>query len=231
MEPPSDPVLRFTPTAWAKLQYFCHRGDTEIGGFSIASADDLLLIRDFITVKQSVSVVSVCFDDEAVADFFDAQVDAGRRPEQFARTWVHTHPGHSPDPSATDEETFERVFGGCEWAIMAILARGGQTYARLRFNTGPGGQLLIPVMVDYSAAFGASDHEAWEEEYQANIHPEPSGALYSGAWEDDDAFGAREIDLFDPNAELDELETLARVQGMDPDELEDLFGDETEVIV
>ena len=103
---PINPSLRFTPYAWAKLQWFCHRGETEIGGFGVTAADDPLLVEDFVTVKQMVSCVSVSFDDEAVADFFEAQVDAGRRPEQFARAWCHTHPGESPTPSGTDEETF-----------------------------------------------------------------------------------------------------------------------------
>src|SRR5947209_14095353 len=43
--------------------------------------------------------------------------------EQFARLFMHTHPGNSPQPSATDEETFARVFGRCDWAVMFILAR------------------------------------------------------------------------------------------------------------
>jgi len=75
-------VLRFTPTAWAKLQFFCHHGETEIGGFGITPAGDLLLIEDFVTVKQTATPVSIAFDDMAVADFFECQVDAGRRPEQ-----------------------------------------------------------------------------------------------------------------------------------------------------
>jgi hypothetical protein len=82
--------LRFTPTAWAKFQFFCHAGDTEVGGFAITEATDLLLVTDFVTVRQRVSCVTVAFDDEAVADFFDAQVDAGRKPEQFGRCWLHT---------------------------------------------------------------------------------------------------------------------------------------------
>ena len=40
---------------------------------------------------------------------------------------------------------------------MFILARGGQSYARLRFNTGPGGDITIPVSVDYDRPFAASD--------------------------------------------------------------------------
>ncbi len=81
LEPHADglPILRFTPTAWAKLNFFCHYGQTEIGGFGITPAEDLLLIQEFVTVKQTTTEVSVNFDDEAVADFFESQVDAGRK--------------------------------------------------------------------------------------------------------------------------------------------------------
>jgi len=111
----------------------------------------------------------VKFNDEAVADFFDDQVDLGRKPEQFARIWVHSHPSDSPEPSAIDEETFARVFGGCQWAILFVLAQNNKTYARLSFNIGTGGQLLIPVEVDYSQDFGPSNHELWNTEYAANL--------------------------------------------------------------
>lgn len=170
---PENPVLRFSPTAWAKLQYFCHAGDTEIGGFGVASdPKELVIIDDFVTVRQSTTCVSVVFDDTAVADYFERQVDLGRRPGQFARVWLHTHPGDCPYPSGTDEQTFERVFGGCDWAVMFILARGGQTYCRLRFNAGPGGQVELPVEVDYSERFAGSDHEGWRAEYELNVQPE-----------------------------------------------------------
>src|SRR5262249_55005204 len=111
----------------------------------------------------------VAFDDTAVADFFDAQVDRGLSPQQFARIWLHTHPGDSPVPSRTDELTFARVFGGCDWAVMGILACGGASYARLRFSTGPGGEMEIPMVVDFRASFGQSDPGAWQAEYEANV--------------------------------------------------------------
>lgn len=164
-----DPVLRFSPTAWAKLLFFRDRSESEIGGFGIAEANDLLQIKEFCTVKQEVTVASIAFDDLAVADFFESQVDAGRKPEQFGRIWLHTHPGNSAQPSGTDEETFGRVFGRCQWAVMFILTRTGQCYARLRFNIGPGGEMIIPVEVDYSQPFGSSDFEAWDAEYRANV--------------------------------------------------------------
>ncbi|MCA9177985.1 MAG: Mov34/MPN/PAD-1 family protein [Planctomycetales bacterium] len=168
-ESPCRPTLRFTPTAWAKLLFLRDYGDSEIGGFAICAADDLLLVEDVCLVAQCASRASVAFEDRSVADFFDRQVDLGRRPEQFARVWAHTHPGGCPRPSGTDEETFHRVFGGCDWAVMFILARGGQSYARLRFTKGPGADMEIPVTVDYSRSFTGSEHEQWEGEYHSNV--------------------------------------------------------------
>jgi hypothetical protein len=164
--------LRFSPPAWAKLLFLRDLGDTEVGGFGIACDEDLLRIDDIQLVRQECTPCSVSFDDDSVADFFDRQVDAGRRPEQFARVWVHTHPGECPRPSGTDEETFARVFGRSEWAMMFILAAGGQTYSRLGFNVGPAGSLELPVSVDYSLPFGAADHEAWTQEYDSNVRVE-----------------------------------------------------------
>ena len=52
---------------------------------------------------------------------------------------------------------------------MFILARGGQTYARLRYNLGPGADVMLPVEVDYSRPFNASDEDTWHDEYFANV--------------------------------------------------------------
>lgn len=130
------------------------------------------------TVRQETSSVTVEFDDAAVADFFDEMVDAGRAPESFARVWIHTHPGASAAPSAVDERTFDRVFGRCAWAVMFILARGGETYCRLRALT-PGSRPMlqerqVPVRVDFSElgrGVGGVDLEQWVAEYAANVHP------------------------------------------------------------
>jgi hypothetical protein len=170
---PKSPSLRFTPPAWAKLLYLRDRGPTEVGGFAIAVTDDPLLVTDLQLVDQHCTGVTVAFDDQAVADFFDQQVDRGLRPMQFARIWVHTHPGRCPRPSFTDEETFERVFGKTDWSVMFILACGGQTYARMQFSAGPGGALKIPVRVDFSLPFAACDHADWEAEYLTKVQVIP----------------------------------------------------------
>jgi proteasome lid subunit RPN8/RPN11 len=134
-------------------------------------------VEDVILVQQVCTVVSVAFDDTAVAEFFDEQIDAGRRPEQCGRIWIHTHPGDSAMPSSVDEETFHRVFGRSDWAVMAILACGGQSYARLRFSAGPGGEQQLPVEVDYQRPFPSADHPAWDREYRTCVQQAKSGSI------------------------------------------------------
>jgi hypothetical protein len=139
------------------------------------------------------TAVTVKFDDDAVADFFDRQIDLGRKPEQFARVWIHTHPGDSAEPSHTDERTFRRVFGHCDWAVMAILARGGESYARLRFNTGPKADVLLGAQVAWPESFAGSDHQGWLAEYMACVHEEiamlpalPTRPAVLGDWDERD---------------------------------------------
>jgi proteasome lid subunit RPN8/RPN11 len=165
-------------------------GDTEVGGFGISNSDDLLLVEDIRLVRQQCSSVSVQFDDSAVADFFDEQVDQGRQCSQFGRIWVHSHPGQSAQPSGVDEATFARCFGGADWAVMLIVAKGGQTFARLQFNVGPGGSFQIPVDTDFSLPFPGADHPTWDREYFDTVQAEPEwfpgdGFDDLGFWEGD----------------------------------------------
>jgi len=162
-----------------------------VGGFGISAAEDLFYIEDILLVRQVCTAASVAFADASVADFFDWQVDRGLKPEQFGRIWLHTHPGNCPEPSWMDEDTFGRVFGAADWAVMFILARGGQSYARLRFNVGPGGAVEVQVAVDYGRTFSCPDFAAWNEEYLANVSELlPPGAF--GLPEEDPVFGASE---------------------------------------
>jgi hypothetical protein len=54
---------------------------------------------------------------------------------------------------------------------MFILAQGGECYARLQFNVGPGTSQELQVEIDYSLPFAGTDWSAWEEEYHANVVP------------------------------------------------------------
>ncbi len=220
---PKPSTLRFSPTAWAKLLYLRDAGDSEVGGFGISAAEDLLYIEDVQLLRQDCDLASVVFDDPAVADFFDRQVDAGHKMSQVGRVWVHTHLGDCPGPSSTDEETFARVFGRTDWAVMFILARGGQTYARLEFHVGPGGSLLLPVEVDYRRPFQGSDEAAWREQYLANVHVEPwppatEPGLYREPIPEDLGFPAEQddwLDLWDDLLEEDLIHArLQQQRGM-----------------
>ncbi|MEZ6093456.1 MAG: hypothetical protein R3C03_04340 [Pirellulaceae bacterium] len=182
---PETPKLRFTPSAWAKLLYLRDYGDTEVGGFGICP-NHPLLVEEIKLVKQNCTQTFVSFDDESVADFFEDQVADGLTPEQFARVWIHTHPGASAEPSLTDEETFERVFGKSNWAVMAILACGGESYARIRFKSGLEQGLLLKTEVDFTYPFSASQFEEWESEYFDNVVAEEPFIGDPWDWTSDD---------------------------------------------
>ena len=237
------PVLRFSPTAWAKLLFMRDVTDNEVGGFGITEADDLLFVTDFVLVKQKVTCVTISFEDESVADLFEDQVEAGRQPEQFGRIWLHSHPGDSPEPSCTDESTFARVFGSCDWAIMFIVAQDSKTFARLRFNAGPGGEVKIPVYVDYSYEFDAADFELWKQQYLANVVEDTAFSLTgksrstSGKQQDEiDIFGGNgfeETSVFtnqDLLGEIDSMEPMEREMFMEELSVRSDFWDESEVI-
>jgi len=202
-------VLKFNPVAWAKLAYFRDKTGNEVGGFAITKAEDLLNVQEFITVKQDVTSVSVKFNDIAVADFFEAQVDLGRKPEQFARIWLHTHSGDISEPSGQDETTFGRVFGNCNWALMFILAENNKTYAKLSFNVGPKSEILIPVEVDYSQDFGPSDHKLWDEEYKANVS-------YTAWLNDFDIFTGEAAGLKDTPASGKQYDFISELEKLEP---------------
>ena len=215
--------------------------DNEVGGFGVTEADDLLFVSDFVLVKQKVTCVSVSFDDEAVADYFEDQVEAGRQPGQFARIWLHSHPGDSPQPSCTDENTFARVFGTCDWAIMFIVAQDGKTFARLRFNAGPGGEVNIPVRVDYSYEFDAADFEVWQQQYLASVVEDTVFSLNGKSkksrndqLEETDVFGSTGFDSIavcsseDLIEELDMMHPAERQAFMDELAVRSDFWDEYE---
>ncbi len=186
------PPLVFTPASWAKLVYLRDAGPTEIAAMGLSSLADPLRVEDLLVVKQSADWADVAFDDTAIAELFDQQVDAGRHPAEFGRIWLHTHPGSSAQPSAVDEETFERVFGGCDWSVMFILAKRDRSYARLQIGTNPKCQVRLGVEIDWQCEFAAADHGAWQAEYDASVRlpvrERHTPKRVSSDWDDFDAW-------------------------------------------
>ena len=155
-------------------------GDTEVGAFGICPTHPRL-VEDIQLVKQTCTWSTVAFDDESVSDFFENQVENGRQPDQFARVWIHTHPGGSADPSFTDEETFARVFGNTDWAVMFILACGGETYARMRVDA-ESTELLLETQIDFAVEFSESQFGAWESEYNGNVIEQQVSHRFEDIW-------------------------------------------------
>lgn len=182
-------TLRISPTAMAKMRWMCHRGLEEIGAVGISAEDDLLFIEDVVLPEQTVTSVGVEFSGQAWLGYIERMLAEGLPMERIARVWMHTHPGDSPEPSGTDEDTFQRSFGECDWAVMFILARGGRMYCRLRFNVGPGGEMEIPVTIDDSRPFAGSDEAGWEAEYQLRVTPETFGGGMQGVFGEAEKLG------------------------------------------
>ncbi|HQR43006.1 MAG TPA: hypothetical protein PLX97_09995 [Gemmatales bacterium] len=170
--------LRFAPLAWLKWQFLCHAGPTEVAGFGLSASHDSLYVEEILVIEQRATAVTVAFDDKAIADLFDRMTDLEIAPHRFARIWLHSHPGASAAPSSVDEATFTRVFGACDWSVMAILSRTSATYARMQFNAGPGGSLEVPIIPDWQAwprCLATNSLEAhfmqWQEEYERCVKP------------------------------------------------------------
>lgn len=189
------PALRFTPYAWEKVRYTAETAaPNEMGGFGISSQEDLLLVQDFAIIKQVTSGGGVEFDDIGVADYFDDMVDRGRQPMEFARIWIHTHPfsggfaaddnvigfaseanrrilDTAPGPSGIDEDTCQRVFEQCDWAVMFIMGGNEKTYARLMIRKGMNINFKLPAFVDPACDEEEITDEIyarWKEEFVDN---------------------------------------------------------------
>lgn len=169
--------LVLAPLAFLKLQFMCQRGPTEVGGFGITMEKDPLYVMEFMTLPQQASSASFKFNDGAQTDFVMRMAEMRDiHPENSSRIWIHTHPGWSADPSGVDEATLDDDFADQNWVVMMIMAREGAFYARLRHNTGPGGDILLPVEIDWKAFPSlqgtvdvTAEMAAWEDEYTENI--------------------------------------------------------------
>lgn len=170
--------------AWSKLVAMCHAGETEVAGFGISWGVDPLYIDEFRLVKHEADSAWFEFDDDALANFQAEMFADDIYPDQCRRVYMHTHPGDSAIPSGMDWTNFDEHFANMDWAIMLILARGGETKAILRIRTVPSaheGSSQLPMYVDKELSvvvdgqvdlgklsFAAADfpYEEWEQEYQ-----------------------------------------------------------------
>lgn len=147
--------LRFTPATWHQWHALCAAADTEIGCYGISSPDDPLLVVELCVPEQECTSAAVDVEPTAIARHIGECMSRGIPPERSCRIWLHTHPGQSAQPSGTDE----KYWAECEQAqqhgaVMAMLAKGGQTFARVRLVDAMLGpvDVTIPVECDLSEA-------------------------------------------------------------------------------
>lgn len=185
--------IKFTSHAWKKLSYLCAKGDTEIGGFGISSQTNPLLIEDFLMLKQKCTSTFVEFDPDDLNAHMIRCLERGIEPNRCMRVWIHTHPGNSAGPSGVDEKCFKEEFANPDWAIMFILARGGNCTCRLKVNNGAF-TMTKELKVEVEAApppvypeWDAEYTENWSEmRYQNTLNMSfPQGQAGLGEWRRD----------------------------------------------
>ena len=135
-----------------------------------------------------------------------------------------------------------KLFGSCDWSVIAIVAQDNSSYARLHFNAGPGGDIKIPVCVAYGCEFDASDFRAWQQQYLANVFqdtilalPDKSKKSKLAKEEEIGVFGNTELAEMPASSPEDILEELEQMHPADRQEfmnelaIRSDFWDETEV--
>jgi hypothetical protein len=159
---------------WDKIIYLNSLSSCELAGFGISAKNKPLTIVDFVILKQTVTAATCKLDDMAIADFFEEQVDLGRQPNEFGRIWVHSHPGpFGPNPSLMDEETFQRAFGQCDWAVMLIVSKGGTYYARMSLRKSFNFDVFLKIKIDNNTKkTNQKDKQRWADEYEKLITEE-----------------------------------------------------------
>lgn len=210
-----------------------------------------LVIEDFLLIRQAIGPAHVDLDMDHWADR-QAELFDSRNIEPWRTScWAHTHPAGMNQPSGVDEKTMVDSFGGWDLAIMLIMTRDGQFYARLDvdhdFTGGQRQRLSLPCSVEIdwaSPGFEAITGEViaeWEAEFVECIQETSNNWLI---FENDppdkrkrgskrNGHGVQSGSLpeeFIPREEVNDYVAICRNQGLDPDDpenFEDFFGFES----
>jgi hypothetical protein len=161
-----NPVLQIRQAAWDKLVHLLSK-PTEVGFMGVAyDVGHPLVIDELVMVKQEATAGQTEFDDDALVAFWKNQQQLGRQPIQFGRVWVHTHPRGVDGPSSHDEQTFKRIFGTYNWAIMLIITKEAKYFCRLRV-TAPG--VAIDKDIPVEILTEQKDTTEWDAEYDLAV--------------------------------------------------------------
>jgi hypothetical protein len=135
-------------TVFDKTNYNNSFLEVSLMGVSVGeNGDDLLTVEDFVCVPQECTSGNTEPTDQGMAIYFEnMMLDKGIMPNRCGRIWAHTHPGQSPQPSGTDDETYRKWFKDAEFAVMYILAEGNN-YCKIKHTSKQLGSLNTVVEV------------------------------------------------------------------------------------
>lgn len=136
-------MIILSELAFAKLRWFrLNCNENNICGYNVAkpsflevslmgisaSEEDIGFITDFVCIPQEASMALTEPTDEGFAKHWeDMLIDRDISIIRCARFWAHTHPGTSPEPSSTDNDTFKKWYNDSDFGVMYILADGNDS--------------------------------------------------------------------------------------------------------
>ena len=157
--------LRFSGLAYARINAFAGLADGEVSMFGISKRDNPLYVEDIKLIKHKASAAEVDLDDDGIADYLEDNLDEGIEPCECFRIWIHTHPGFGTNPSGCDRDTFVRVWGDSDWAVMAIFDPKENTWSvHLATNTPFGRTITDYCRVVYETQLTYSEL-TWKDEF------------------------------------------------------------------
>lgn len=113
-----------------KLAYYVLNCPKEIGGFGYVEriSDREFRLTKLVLLKRKTSAVSVEPAPEAYAEYVTQEIPEGKEKEEIGkiRFYWHSHPGMSPYPSLTDEESIKNLSAGRGWIIWMIINQKGE---------------------------------------------------------------------------------------------------------
>lgn len=131
-------MIFFSEYAFAKLSWFrTNCNDNNVSNLNNAkpsflevslmgvskSLEEINYIVDFVCIPQEASSGLTEPTDEGMLEYSENMlIDKNIPSVMFRSFWAHTHPGTSPTPSGTDNETFAKWFKDSDIGVMYILA-------------------------------------------------------------------------------------------------------------
>lgn len=119
---------------YKRLRTYVLAIDTEISFLGkVEQKDDVLLVNDFVLLKQQVSYANTILDKEELGKFYESLMNKGENPSNW-KVWIHSHASMSAIFSQTDEDTiksFDLEIPTDNWFLSIVVNHAGDLNARI----------------------------------------------------------------------------------------------------